>query len=128
MAGLLAATAGFEWAFAINAISYAVSATLLRGLRAGEQPLPITSGSIWKQGLEALTRLEQDRLLRALAFAQALAALSAGATSALLVVLATQHLAVDGRGYGAMIAAIGVRAFLGPLILTGVSDRSEAQQ
>ncbi len=123
VAGLLAATAGFEWAFALNAASYAVSAVLLRGLRAGEQPLPITSGSIWKQGLEALTLLGQDRLLRALAMAQALAALSAGATSALLVVLAAEHLGVGGSGYGAMIAAIGAGAFLGPLILTRVSDR-----
>ncbi len=123
VAGLLAATAGFEWAFALNATSYAVSAVLLRGLRASEHPLPITSRGGWKQGLEALTLFGQDRLLRALAVAQALAALSAGATSALLVVLATQHLQVDGRGYGTMIAAIGVGAFLGPLILTRVSIR-----
>ncbi len=123
VAGLLAATAGFEWAFALNAGSYAVSAILLRGLRAGEQPLPVASGGIWKQGLEALTLLGQDRLLLALAIAQALAALSAGATSALLVVLAAEHLGVGGSGYGAMIAAIGAGAFLGPLILTRVSDR-----
>ncbi len=121
VSGLLAATAGFEWAFTFNAASYGVSAILLRGLRAGEQPLPVRSGSVWKQGLEALTLLRQDRLLRALAIAQALAALSAGATSTLLVVLATRHLGVDGRSYGAMIAAIGVGAFLGPLILTRVS-------
>jgi len=122
-AGLLAATAGYEWAFALNAASYAVSAAFLRGLRAGGQSVPIAPEGIWRQGREALNLLRQDRLLRALAVAQALAALSAGATSALLVVLATRHLAVDGFGYGAMIAAIGVGAFVGPLLLTRLCDR-----
>ncbi len=47
-----------------------------------------------------------DRLLRALAAAQALAALSAGATSALLVVLAAQRLHASGGGYGLLLAAV----------------------
>jgi len=123
VAGLLAATAGFSWAFALNAISYAVSALLLRGLREAEHARPVTSSSTWEQGREALRLLRGDRLLRALAFAQALAALSTGATSALLVVLATRHLGQDGRGYGAMIAAIGLGALLGPLILSRWSHR-----
>jgi MFS family permease len=123
VAGLLAATAGFEWAFALNAASYGVSAAVLRGLKPGETPQPITSSSVWKQGLEAISLLGRDRLLRSLAVGQALAALSAGATSALLVVLATRHLKVDGTGYGAMIAAIGVGAFVGPFVLTRAANR-----
>ena len=55
--------------------------------------------------------------MRALALGQTLAALSAGATSALLVVLAEQHLGVTGTGYGLLIAAIGVGAAIGPLVL-----------
>lgn len=120
-AGFLAATAGFGWAFALNAASFGLSALLLRGLRATEKPPPITTSSIWAQGREALGVLGRDRLLRALAVAQALAALSAGATSALLVVLAVEHLRVDGSGYGLMLAAVGADAFLGPLALTRVS-------
>lgn len=123
LAGLLAVTAGYEWAFALNAGSYAVSAVLLGGLRTEESPLPVTEGGTWTRGLEALSLLGHDRLLRALAIGQALAALSAGATSALLVVLAAQHLDVDGRGYGAMIAAIGAGAIVGPLLLTRLSAR-----
>ena len=34
LAGLVASTAGFGWAFGLNAVSFAVSALLLRGLRA----------------------------------------------------------------------------------------------
>ena len=123
-AGLLAATAGFGWAFTANAASYAFSALLLRGLPAREVPQPIITAGIWAQGHEALALLGRDRLLRALAIGQALAALSAGATSALLVVLAAQQLRVGGAGYGLMLTAIGVGAFLGPLALTRVSGQA----
>ena len=118
LAGLLAATAGFGWAFAVNAASFGLSAVLLRGLRAGEAPRPVTPANIWTQGLEALRLLRSDRLLRSLAVAQALAALSAGATSALLVVLAARQLDVTGAGYGLLLAAIGVGALGGPLLLS----------
>lgn len=118
LAGLLATTAGFGWAFAANAASFALSALLLRGLRAGEAPHPVVTGRLWTQGVEALRLLGGDRLLLALAVAQALAALSAGATSALLVVLAYQHLYVSGGGFGLMLAAIGAGAFCGPLLLS----------
>jgi len=123
VAGLVAATAGFEWAFALNTASFALSALALGGLEAEEEPLPVTSGTIWRQGIESLSLLASDPMLRALAVAQALAALSAGATSALLVLLAADHLEVGGGGYGAMIAAIGVGAFVGPLLLTRLADQ-----
>ena len=122
-AGLVATTAGFGWAFAANAASFGLSALLLRGLRTREAPRTITTASIWTQGREALSLLTRDRLLRALALAQALAALSAGATSALLVVLAAEQLGVDGGGYGLMLAAIGAGAVIGPLALTRFSGQ-----
>jgi MFS family permease len=121
LAGLLATTAGFGWAFAANAVSFAVSAVLLHGLRTSEQPRPVVTTSIWSQSREALTLLARDRLLRALAIAQALAALSAGATSALLVVLASRRLHTTGTGYGLLLAAIGLGAVTGPLLLTRLS-------
>lgn len=103
-AGLLAVTAGFGWAFAANAVTFGLSAVLLRGLRAQEAPRPVVVANIWTQGREALSLMGRDRLLRAFAVAQGLAALSAGATSALLVILAAEHLGVTGGGYGAMLA------------------------
>ena len=57
-------------------------------------------------------------LLRLLATVQLLAALSAGATSALLIVLATDHLRTGPDGFGILLAGIGVGAALGPLLLT----------
>src|SRR5215831_18471879 len=117
LAGLLTATAGYGWAFAANAASFAISAALLRGLRARETTRPATAISIWAQDREALALVVGDRLLRALAVAQTLAALSAGATSALLVVLAARRLDTSGGGYGLLLAAIAVGAFTGPILL-----------
>jgi len=107
---------------------FAISAGLLRGLRAGEQPRPVATTSIWNQGREALVLLAGDRLLRALALAQALAALSAGATSALLVLLAGRRLHTTGTGYGLLLAAIGVGAFTGPLLATRLSAHARRSQ
>jgi MFS family permease len=123
LAGLLTATAGYGWAFAANAASFAISALLLRGLRASEAPRPVTVTNIWAQGREALSLVGHDRLLRALAIAQALAALSAGGTSAMLVVLAARRLHTTGGGYGLLLAAIAIGAFTGPILLTRVLSR-----
>lgn len=65
---------------------------------------------------EALAALGQIPLLKALAVGQFLAALSAGATSALLVVLAQDRLG-GGEGYGLLVGSIGAGAALGPLLL-----------
>lgn len=61
--------------------------------------------------------LRSSRFLGALAGVQALAALSTGATSALLVVLARDHLRVGPSRFGFLLTAIGIRAALGPLVL-----------
>lgn len=55
-------------------------------------------------------------VLRALAAGQFLAALSAGAARALLVVLATEHPSMDARDYGLLLSAIGLGAATGPLL------------
>lgn len=124
VAGLLVATVGYAPAFALNATSFAVSALLLRGLPVRVAPAPAGPSSLYRQGREGLAAIWHDRLLRALATAQALAALSAGATSALLVVLARRRLHVTGTGYGLMLAAIAVGAFVGPLVLTRLGSRA----
>ena len=46
LAGLVVTAAGYGWAFAANAASFAVSALLLRGLRTAEAPRPVTVTSI----------------------------------------------------------------------------------
>ena len=117
LAGLLVTQLGYGLAFALNAASYGVSALLLRGIHVTRLPQPVQRRRLLAEAKEGVTVVLHHRLLRALSIGQLLAALSAGATSALLVVLAEQHLGVTGGGYGLLIGAIGVGAALGPLAL-----------
>lgn len=55
--------------------------------------------------------------MRALLAAQFLAALSAGATGGLLVVLAAEHLDLSASAYGVLLGGIGIGALAGPLLL-----------
>jgi MFS family permease len=117
LAGLLTVAAGYGWVFAANAASFAVSAMLLQGLRGREAARTVKAVPVWAQAREAVDELVHNRLLSVLAVAQGLAALSAGATSALLVVLAIDRLHATGSGYGLLLGAIAVGAFCGPLLL-----------
>ena len=118
VAGIAYSALGAGPAFALNAASFGLSAAVLTGLQ-----LPAPSAGTTRHGwlADALAGgrlLLGDRVLRALAAGQLLAALSAGATSALLVVLARDHLRLEPSGYGLLIGAIGLGAVLGPLLLT----------
>ena len=116
VAALLAVQVGFGPAFALNAVSFALSAVVLRGLREPERTRPVTVIGPFAHARDGLKALGQIPLLKALAAGQFLAALSAGATSALLVVLAQDRLG-GGGGFGVLVAAIGAGAALGPLLL-----------
>lgn len=123
VAGVIAVAYGFTWAFWINAASYLVSAAVLSRLSLPRVPSPVTTRMSWYADVrEGVRTLTEDRLLRSLAAGQLLAALSAGATSALLVVLAQQHLGLASRHYGLLLAAIGIGAATGPLLLTKLTD------
>lgn len=122
LAGVVAATAGFGPAFALNAASFAVSALLLRGLRVPAALRPVSVPGPLTHAREGLHALAALPLLRALAVGQLLAALSAGMTSALLVLLARDRLGATGGGYGLLLAAIAVGAVTGPALLARVDD------
>lgn len=116
LAGALVAFAGAGPAFVLNAASFIISAALLWRL-----PEPANPSQAPRRRMadvaEGLRIIRGSRFLGTLAGVQALAALSAGATSALLVVLAERHLHVGAGRFGLLIAAIGVGAGLGPLLL-----------
>ena len=121
LAGALVAFAGAGPAFAVNAGSFLVSAALLRTLPSGAPTAPATTAAGPRKRLadvaEGLRIVRTSRFLGTLAAVQALAALSAGATSALLVVLADRHLDAGPGRFGLLVGAIGVGAGLGPLVL-----------
>jgi len=116
VAALLAVHVGFGPAFAVNAVSFALSAAVLWGLREPERTRPVHVTSPFAHAREGLAALAALPLLTALAAGQFLAALSAGATSALLVVLAQDRLG-GGSSFGVLVAAIGAGAAVGPLLL-----------
>ncbi len=116
VAALLAVHVGFEVAFAANAVSFALSAAVLRGLHEPTRTRPVQVASPLAHAREGLATLAALPLLKALAVGQFLAALSAGATSALLVLLAQDRLG-GGSDFGVLVAAIGTGAALGPLLL-----------
>jgi MFS family permease len=116
MAALLAVQVGFGAAFAVNAVSFAVSAAILSRLREPYRVRPVSVPSSLAHARDGLAALLAIPLLKALAVAQFLAALSAGATSALLVVLAGDELG-GGSSYGVLVAAIGIGAAAGPTLL-----------
>ncbi len=116
LAAVVAVTFGFGPAFALNAVSFALSALVLRGLREPMRTDPVSVASPFAHARQGLAALGQIPLLKALAVGQFLAALSAGATGALLVVLAQERLG-GGESFGLLVAAIGAGAALGPLLL-----------
>lgn len=122
LAGLVVALTGFTWAFWLNGVSYLASALTLRRLAVPAPPARARPAPWYRDARDGLAVLTGHRLLRALAVAQLLAALSAGATGALLVVLAREHLGLDVGAYGLLLAAIGVGAAAGPLLLARLSD------
>lgn len=121
LAGAVVAFAGPGPAFAVNAVTFLVSAAFLARL-AIPVPAARTSSTHRRDIVEGLRAIKESRFLTVLAGVQGLAALSAGATSALLVVLAERHLDVGPARFGWLIAAIGVGAGFGPLVLHRLVD------
>ena len=122
LAGVVVVTFGYTQAFWVNAASYLISAVVLRRLTPPAAPAQTGRASWYPQIREGIAAITGNRLLRALAAGQFLAALSAGATGALLVVLAREHLNIAAGDYGLLLAAIGIGAATGPLLLSRVTD------
>ena len=116
LAGLLIAAHGTGVAFALNAVSYLGSAVLLLNLQAGRSAARHATWN-WDAATAGAKLVRSQPFLRRLALVQVLAALSAGATSGLLVMLAANRLDIGPTGIGGLLGAIGIGAALGPLVL-----------
>jgi len=122
VSGGLIAFLGTGPAFVLNAASFVVSALLLVRL-----PVPAHAGQLGagtKRGLGSyvgearagLAYAARDRFVSRLLVVQSLASFAVGATGAMLIVLAEQHLRLPPAGFAWLIGAIGVGALLGPFI------------
>ncbi len=119
-------TVGTEAAFVFNAGTFLISALLLLLLPIPHGRPVQTRG--WQGFLadakEGFHFARQDRFVANLITVQALASLSVGATSALLVVLAQEHYRLPPGGFGSFILAIGVGALVGPFLLGALTRGS----
>ena len=122
LAGVVVATMGYTWAFWINAASYLLSALVLCRLELPTAPAEVSRQPWYASARDGIAAITGHRLLRGLAVAQFLAALSAGATGALLVVLAREHLDVGAEDLGLLLGAIGIGAATGPLLLSRLTS------
>ena len=122
IAGAVIAVAGTGPAFAVNAITFALSAALIATL-----PIPAHAGQLGdgaRRGLASffadaragLGYARRDVLVSRLLVVQSLASFAVGATGAMLVVLSERHLHQPPQGFAWLIGAIGGGALLGPLI------------
>jgi MFS family permease len=100
--------------FGVDAVSFAGSAALLRGLPAARpgrprhgKPSGISAGLGW---------LARHRLLRIVAVMLAVSNFSSQMGMATLVLFATQDLGVSTRGYGLLLGASAVGSVLGGLV------------
>ena len=124
VAGGLIAWAGTTPAFLANAASFAFSAAMLARLSIPPCAGPPRAGGLgaWLgDAREGLAYARRDPFVARLIPVQALTSLATGATSALLVVLASTHLHLAAGGFGWLLAAIGVGALLGPFLSNGLT-------
>lgn len=120
--GGLIALIGTGPAFAINAVSFVVSALLITRVTIPSHAGQLSAGT--KRGIgnyvgdawSGLRFAARDHFVSRLVLVQSLASLAVGATGALLVVLAERHLELSAAGFAWLIGAIGLGALLGPFI------------
>ena len=109
--------------FAVNAVSYAVMAAVL--LRWG--PRSPVSGDVPERFVPALRAgaryVRHSRIVRRLLLRSALFVLPGTALWALLPLVATRRLGLSSGGYGLLLAALGIGAVTGAVVLPEVAAR-----
>ena len=126
LGGGAVALVGAHGAFLLNAATFLISAlALLRVPEATPASTPSQRSPLRREAREGLRMIRDDAFVRRLLGVQLLAVLSVGGTGGLLVVLAQEQLGLDTADFGQLVAAIGVGAFVGPLLFGRLVDRTD---
>lgn len=115
-AAALAATAGPEAVIGCNAVTFAVSAALLRGLRLPPRAVARTS-TVRSEIAEGLRFIWCEPHVRALTFGGFGIAFAGGGALGLIVVHADRVLQLESRHFGLLYSATAVGALLGAILL-----------
>ena len=126
LGGAIVSAIGPRAAFVVNGATFLLAAGLVAAIRlpavSATVDAPVRRG-LWYEAAEGFRYATRDGFVRGLLVVQLLAVLSVGGTGALLVVLASEQLGVDGARFGLLVAAIGAGAFTGPLLFGRWLDR-----
>ncbi|MBL7257146.1 MFS transporter [Paractinoplanes lichenicola] len=117
--------------FAVNAVTFAVSAALIAAIRAVGPPSPTTSTCSARPGLgaeiaEGVRWLMRHRLLRTLAVTMAVGNVVFCAAFAIFVLYAGQRLGLNEVGYGTLLISFAAGGFLGTLAAPALIRRFDA--
>ncbi|HXE57770.1 MAG TPA: MFS transporter [Gemmatimonadales bacterium] len=122
IAGVLIASAGIAACFYVNAASYVavIAGLLAMRLPPWTRPEPVDAVAAFREGMRYVFGQRRPRTLIALAAVYSVFGL---AFITMLPVYAARSLGVGAPGYGALMAAVGVGASGGALVLAGFGHR-----
>ena len=125
LAGLLIATAGLPWVYAVNALSFVAVLAALVSMRDVPEPAAHERSDVsLASALEGLRFTFRQPLIRSTMLLDFFATFFSSAT-ALLPIFAQDILKVGPRGYGWLYAAPSVGAMLAGAAMVRVADRIE---
>jgi MFS family permease len=113
-------------AIAINSLSYAISAVLVRRIRERSQPVDVTEGGeagTVQQMLVGVKAIASSPVAAVLVAYSVVATLVFGIDTVLFVVLSRDVLGTGAEGYGYLLAGLGVGGVLGAGLVTRLERR-----
>ncbi len=124
LAGLVIALSGTEIAFAINALTYLLSAAVLCGIRNPETGRRSADGAVpWiKYMTEGLAYIRRSPFLVNIVIASTVSGLGAAVADAMEVVYVDRFLGAAEYGYGLVLSAAGAGALLGSVTILKTVD------
>jgi len=118
-AGLLALGSA-SLAFGVNAASFGLSALLVTRLRARSRPVDVTEGAsagVWKQMAVGVAAVFSSGAARVLVMFSVLASFVYGTDTVLLVGVSDAQLGTGPKGFGYLLAGLGVGGILMALVV-----------
>ena len=122
LAGILIGVVGLTSCFFLNGVSYLAIVAAYLAMRLPATPPRETRHSMWHETIEALRYVRSNRTLRAIISLVTVVSLFGWPYSVLLPVFARDVLCVGVKGYGFLMAANGVGALCGALMLASLGD------
>jgi MFS family permease len=119
--GLVLASLGATWCFALNGLSFGAVLIALAGMRLPEQANVLHSGRLMSQVGVGLRYVRQHKEIRAIVALVAVSGLFGMSYAVLLPAYAVDILHVGEAGLGGLNAAVGVGALFGALIVATLS-------